>query len=80
MPPNVLSARMARYYYEVFYPAGISMRSKRTAKERLHILECHPEDAPDPNADKTDGSLPACAGSDWDSSVAEAKQILRQGR
>ena len=97
MPPNVLSARMARYYYEVFYLAGISMRSRRTAKERLHILEYLPERSPNLNADISDSAEsfeqavahedgmngappPSAVSSDWNSSVAEAKQILRRGR
>lgn len=40
MPPNVLSAKMSRYYYEVFFPSGISMSSRRTARERQLVLTC----------------------------------------
>ena len=40
MPPNVLSAKMSKYFYEVFYPAGITMASRRTARERQFVLSC----------------------------------------
>jgi len=38
MNPNTLSAKISNNYYDVFYPAGIRMETKRTARERLMIF------------------------------------------
>ena len=45
MQPNVLSARMTKFYYDVFYPENISMTSKRTANERLLTLTYTPQES-----------------------------------
>ncbi len=34
MQPNMLNAKISKFYYTVFYPAGITMTQKRTASER----------------------------------------------
>lgn len=38
MKPNTLSAKISSLYYDVFYPSGVHMEIKRTAKERLMIF------------------------------------------
>lgn len=45
MQPNVLSAKMTKFYYDVFYPENISMTSKRTANERLMTLTYTPQES-----------------------------------
>lgn len=91
MPPNVLSSKMTRFFYEVFYPAGITLQTKRTAQERLYLLEYHAKDpfgqdsAPVSSDEETapdrepEVPPPDPAGSlDWRDSVAEAKRILQR--
>jgi hypothetical protein len=71
MQPNMLSAKISKFYYTVFYPAGITMTQKRTASERLMTLTYQPElknNAPVEEPQET-----------WDESVAKAKQILAKG-
>ena len=48
MQPNMLNAKISKFYYTVFYPAGITMTQKRTASERLMTLTYQPE--PENNA------------------------------
>ena len=47
MPPNLLSASITKFYYEVFYPAEISTTTTRTSSERLRILSYHPRSEED---------------------------------
>ena len=71
MQPNMLSAKISKFYYTVFYPAGITMTQKRTASERLMTLTYQPE--PENNAPVEEPQ------ETWDESVAKAKQILAKG-
>lgn len=38
MKPNTLSAKISEFYYPVFYSEGVTMKTKRTPKERLMIF------------------------------------------
>ena len=71
MQPNMLNAKISKFYYTVFYPAGITMTQKRTASERLMTLTYQPE--PENNAPVEEPQ------ETWDESVAKAKQILAKG-
>ena len=46
MKPNTLSARISTFYYDVLYPAGVRMRIKRTAMERLMIFTMMEDEDP----------------------------------
>ena len=75
MPPNILSAKISRFYYDVLYPAGITMQQKRTSSERLMTLTCHPQSEDDESADASAEETPLT----WEESVEKAKNILTQG-
>lgn len=47
MKPNTLSAKISSFYYDVLYPAGVRMRIKRTAIERLMIFSMMEDEDPD---------------------------------
>lgn len=46
MTPSALSTYLTKYYYQVFFPLGISKSYRKTAKERIHTLELKPEEIP----------------------------------
>ncbi len=46
MKPNTLSAKISSFYYDVLYPAGVRMRIKRTAIERLMIFSMMEDEDP----------------------------------
>ena len=71
MQPNMLNAKISKFYYTVFYTAGITMTQKRTVSERLMTLTYQPE--PENNAPVEEPQ------ETWDESVAKAKQILAKG-
>ena len=87
MAPHVLSGKMTKFYHEVFHPEGIIMKSKRTSRERLITLEHVPEgtvkedvalleqSVEDNTEDSTEDIMDR---SQWNESVAAAKQILHR--
>lgn len=75
MLPNMLSAKISRFYYDVLQSAGITMTQKRTSSERLMTLIYHPQTEDDESADVSTEEMQET----WDESVAKAKTILTQG-
>lgn len=81
MTPSALSTYLTKYYYQVFFPLGISKTYRKTARERIHTLELKPERLGNDNdrrgkLDSSDGEIPFAQTSDWGSYITEAKRKL----
>ena len=88
MKPNTLSAKISSLYYDVFYPSGVHMEIKRTAKERLMIftlmneeeetMTVKPENAEESITDRSDDAFSNTETDDSLGLTPEESHLLAQ--
>ena len=79
MTPSALSTYLTKYYYQVFYPLGISKSYRKTARERIHTLELRTEIKSPVQKEAgaaSDEDIPYSQTNDWKTNISQAMRKL----